>query len=271
MACWVIFVFTFCSGLNAAEVSRDARRHMIRGQVEMEEARTESGYQNAIAEFKKAIQYAPEWADAWYNLGVAQESATYYSDAIKSFNKYLDLNPNAADSIYVEDKVIRLEYKREKQQEKQEEEARVKRRAREARLREERERNETALSIGGTWFLYQLGVPRRHYMIKVNGKNFNITLVARRYRSTGNKWVRVSKGVMIKGTIEDGEISGYHYFEESNANIKADGGTCFQPAGWFPLIDISLSSDGYTMKIRFIHPSTNCSSPVEALKLEREY
>lgn len=125
MACWVIFVFTFSFGLNAAEISRDARKHMIRGQAAIEEAKTEADYQDAVTEFKKAIEYAPEWADAWYNLGVAQEKTGGYQDAIEGFNKYLKLNPNAADSSEVEARIFKLEYRQEKTQRIKEEKERA--------------------------------------------------------------------------------------------------------------------------------------------------
>jgi tetratricopeptide (TPR) repeat protein len=105
----------------AAEISRDAKRHMYRGQAAMEVAKDVSGFQDAENEFKKAIKYAPDWADAWFNLGVAQEKAENYSGAIESFSKYLKLNPNASDSSEVEGRIYKLEYKQEKAQKANEE------------------------------------------------------------------------------------------------------------------------------------------------------
>ena len=102
------------SSLWAAEISRDVRKHMLRGEAAMEEAKDTTDYQDAVNEFKKAIKYAPNWGDAWYNLGVAQESAGDYTGAITSFNKYLNLNPQASDRSTIEDRIIKLEYRQEK-------------------------------------------------------------------------------------------------------------------------------------------------------------
>ena len=104
------FVFLNLTSVYAAEISRDARKHMIRGQAAMEDAKNASDYQDAVKEFKKAVEYAPHWADAWFNLGVAQERAMDYAGAIESFNQYLKLNPDAADRSDVEAKIFKLEY-----------------------------------------------------------------------------------------------------------------------------------------------------------------
>jgi tetratricopeptide (TPR) repeat protein len=109
----LFFVFNF-NTIRAAEISREARKHMLRGQAAMEVAKNNTDYQDAVKEFKKAIKYAPSWGDAWYNLGVAQEAAGDYAGAITSFNKYLNLNPQASDRSAIEDRIIKLEYKQEK-------------------------------------------------------------------------------------------------------------------------------------------------------------
>lgn len=108
------FVFLNLTSVYAAEISRDARKHMIRGQAAMEDAKNASDYQDAVKEFKKAVEYAPHWADAWFNLGVAQERAMDYAGAIESFNQYLKLNPDAADRSDVEAKIFKLGYLVEK-------------------------------------------------------------------------------------------------------------------------------------------------------------
>ena len=109
-----LFIVLNPASAGAEEVSRDARKYMLRGQAAMEEAKDVADYRDAVGEIKNAIKFAPNWADAWFNLGVAQENAKNFSGAIASFNKYLKLNPNAADSRTVEDRIIKLEYKQEK-------------------------------------------------------------------------------------------------------------------------------------------------------------
>ena len=114
LALAVAMVFTLPA--MAQEVSSEAQRHMIRGEAALEEAETETDFQDAVQEFKRATQLAPNWADAWFNLGVAQDKASDFAGAINSFKKYLALSPNASDKAVVETLVIKLEYKRDKAQ-----------------------------------------------------------------------------------------------------------------------------------------------------------
>lgn len=112
----VIFTVFFCISATSAgaEIPEDAKRHMARGFATMEDAQSSADYVDAVTEFKKAVDYAPSWSDAWFNLGVAQESAEQYADAITSFRKYLALNPAAKDKAEVETRLYKLEYRAEK-------------------------------------------------------------------------------------------------------------------------------------------------------------
>lgn len=201
MACWFILVFTFSSGLNAAEISRDAKRYMIRGQAAMEEAKTEADYQDAIAEFKKATQYAPEWADAWYNLGVVQEKAGVYQDAIESFNKYLELNPNAADSSDVEARTYKLEYKQDKQA-KQEQ-------SKTAKVEEQRRADKARIQrLSGMW---REGINR--YRVTVTGNA--IEMVYNSAYIDGRWQVPLCPGPWIQGTVQGLTIQGSRTVDHS--------------------------------------------------------
>jgi Tfp pilus assembly protein PilF len=137
-----LFVALNLTSVCAAEISRDAKRHMFRGQAAMEEAKNASDYQDAVKEFKKAVEYAPHWADAWFNLGVAQERAKDYAGAMNSFKKYLELNPTANDRNEVEGRIFKLEYLVEK-----------KAKAKKA----EREKKESSESLTGTWSAKEWG------------------------------------------------------------------------------------------------------------------
>lgn len=92
----------------------EAKRHMARGAAAMEMAQSPEDYQDAVAEFSQAVKLAPDWADAWFNLGVAQESAGDYKGAIDSFRAYLKRSPAADDRDKVETRIFKLEYKMEK-------------------------------------------------------------------------------------------------------------------------------------------------------------
>ncbi len=115
-----IFIFVFCLSDGYADVqhiSDEAMRHLDRGRVAAEMAKSPADYEDAIKEFQKAVGLAPDWADAHYNLGLVQEQAKQYSDAAKSFKRYLQLAPDATDAEAVKRHINRLEYKAEMQTE----------------------------------------------------------------------------------------------------------------------------------------------------------
>jgi len=103
----------------AQDIPAEARRHMIRGEAALEDAKknkTPADLKDAVKEFKKAAQLAPNWADAWFNLGVVQEKVEDFSGAMISYKKYLKLRPDADDKEEVGAKIIKLEYRFEKAQ-----------------------------------------------------------------------------------------------------------------------------------------------------------
>ena len=102
------------SAANARAVSEEARRHMDRGQAAVEMAKAPEDYAPAIKEFEQAIRLAPDWPAPYYNLGLAQEKAGKFSDAITSLKQYLRLAPNASDAETVKTLINKLEYKRDR-------------------------------------------------------------------------------------------------------------------------------------------------------------
>lgn len=110
----LILSLTLVSTGESADIPPEARKHMARGQAAVEEAKNVSDYKEAVEEFKKAVNAAPGWAEAHYNLGIAQEGAGLYSDSIQSFKHYMQLAPDATDIEDVQAKIFKLEYKMEK-------------------------------------------------------------------------------------------------------------------------------------------------------------
>jgi tetratricopeptide (TPR) repeat protein len=51
-------------------------------------------FQRAIESFQRAVELSPEWAEAHYWLGLAQEKAGALRDAIASLEKAIQLNPS---------------------------------------------------------------------------------------------------------------------------------------------------------------------------------
>ena len=151
----------------AVEIPRDAKKYMLRGQAAMEDAKNATDYQDAVNEFRKAVKYAPNWGDAWYNLGVAQDAAADYADAIVSFKQYLRLMPQASDRSAVEDRIIKLEYKQEKAR-RVEKEAEVRR------------RQENLKKLAGTWVF----TPDHEARVKMFGEQIYEAVVTGRRQIT---------------------------------------------------------------------------------------
>lgn len=96
-------------------VSEEARRHFYRGQAAVEMAKSPEDYAAAIEEFEQAARLAPGWPDPYYNLGLVQEKAGKFREAIVSLNRYLQLAPNAPDAAKIQEHIYKLEYKAERE------------------------------------------------------------------------------------------------------------------------------------------------------------
>jgi tetratricopeptide (TPR) repeat protein len=94
-------------------IPEEAKRHFNRGMAVVEMAKSPKDYASAIEEFEKAARLAPKWPDVYFNLGMVQEKAERYRDAIESLKQYLRLAPNASDAVKVREHIYKLEYKAE--------------------------------------------------------------------------------------------------------------------------------------------------------------
>lgn len=101
-------------------ISDEAKRYFDRGVAAVELAKSPADYQSAIKEFQQAINLAPGWPDVYYNLGLVQEKAEKYGDAVTSFRQYLKYAPTANDVETVKSLINKLEYKRDKTDKKTE-------------------------------------------------------------------------------------------------------------------------------------------------------
>jgi ankyrin repeat protein len=94
-------------------ISEEARRHFDRGVTALKMANSTAECKPAIEELEQAARLAPDWPDAFYNLGLAQEKAERFKDAVASYKQYLRLAPNADDAEEVKSLINGLEYKAE--------------------------------------------------------------------------------------------------------------------------------------------------------------
>ncbi len=93
----------------APMISEDVERHMARGVAFAQKATDSTGYKKAIAEFESATNSAPWLALAYYDLGVVQEKAGLYPEAIQSLKFYLLAAPDAKNAREVKNKIYALE------------------------------------------------------------------------------------------------------------------------------------------------------------------
>ena len=111
---WVICTFLYLAAPGwAAAVSEEAQKHFDRGMAAVEMARTPEDYVPVIDEFNKARALAPDWPDVYYNLGIIQEKAGKYRDAVDSLRKYLQLVPDSPDAAAIRTLINKSEFKAE--------------------------------------------------------------------------------------------------------------------------------------------------------------
>jgi len=128
-------------------IPAEARRFLVRGQTLVKEAKKESDYLDAAAEFEKSIQIAPWLADAYFNAGVCYEQAGRLDQAIANMKLYLLAAPNAPDAAKVQDRVYSIELKGERQQKQKDEESR-----KQAEQTQKKAQEDTLKKlVGGLW------------------------------------------------------------------------------------------------------------------------
>ena len=90
--------------------SEEVERYVSRGLTAIQLAQAKSDYINALEEFKKALQLAPWVPTVYYNMGLVEEQAELYEEAIQSFKLYLLAAPHASDRKQIKQKIYELEY-----------------------------------------------------------------------------------------------------------------------------------------------------------------
>jgi tetratricopeptide (TPR) repeat protein len=95
-------------------ISEAAREKYIMGITLRDQAKTASDYDLPITKFKDAIILAPDWAEAYKELGLTLELAGQFDEAITNLNKYLSLNPPADNARKAQDEIYIIKGKKEK-------------------------------------------------------------------------------------------------------------------------------------------------------------
>lgn len=96
----------------APAIPEEARKHFVEGTAIVKAAKNPAQQSIAAQSFTEALKIAPWWADAYYNLGAAQELAEKYNEAEQAFNFYLLSNPSEKEKREVQDRIYALSAKR---------------------------------------------------------------------------------------------------------------------------------------------------------------
>ena len=111
----VVILLAWVSVTLAGTVSEETQRYMAQGVAAVEMAKSPADYEDVISKFEKAKSLSPDWPDVYYNLGLIQEKAGKYRDAVTTLKQYLRLAPNAEDAATVKSLIAKLEYKAEQE------------------------------------------------------------------------------------------------------------------------------------------------------------
>lgn len=108
-------IVTLAATLNPKpEIPEEARRHIIKAETLMKDAKQPSDYDEVIAEYGQVRLLAPWWPALWYNRAVVREAQGQYTNAIFCLNNYLLTKPSEADARTAQDKIYALEAEQEK-------------------------------------------------------------------------------------------------------------------------------------------------------------
>ena len=95
-------------------VPEEARRHFVRGNTALKNAKDASDYDRAIARYNEALLLAPWWPEPYFNLAKALELRERYDDAIAALKLYVLAAPQGEDARAAQDMIYVLEDKKER-------------------------------------------------------------------------------------------------------------------------------------------------------------
>lgn len=207
------------------EIPEEARRHAVKGETVIKQAKEKSDFQTGADEFRQALRIAPWWADAYKALSGAAESAGDYDMAEAALKLYLASNPDdaraAQDWLYKIDaeKDLAIKHAADEQ----------------AKAQEQAKAHEP--SFAGKWYA-QAG---NDYFIEILGSPGNYSA-----RCQGSRTNPVANGGGLTSTttdsISDFQINGNRMlFRMTETTMVPGVALPFIKSGDF---DLTLSSDG---------------------------
>lgn len=112
----VVFIIMFILILFTAyaqATSNEASQHLAKGKRLVESAKSQRDFVEAEMEFERAVELAPDWPEARYNLAIISAENDKPVKAIKAYTKYLELTKNPPDRDEVMSEIERLKKIRE--------------------------------------------------------------------------------------------------------------------------------------------------------------
>jgi hypothetical protein len=94
---------------DATAIPEDARRYFVQANTLFKTAQSKDDYTQAAALYQQALQVAPHFGNAWYNLSKAQEKLQQYDDAIASIKHFLADSPSDPEARTAQDHEYELE------------------------------------------------------------------------------------------------------------------------------------------------------------------
>ena len=139
-------------------IPEETLRSLARGEAKVKMGGAGS-YEAAVKEMEQAVLAAPWLADGYFNLGIVQEKAEMFGQAIQNFQLYLFAVPQSPNAKAVQAKVYGLEVMREEQ--------------------------EKVRALAGSWR-------------SSGGNPYKVTIAGRKIRIEGSSPVKLTDGSFLK-------------------------------------------------------------------------
>jgi tetratricopeptide (TPR) repeat protein len=141
------FLVSQTSESSPPTIPEEARRHFVIGATLFKDAKTNEDFAMVQSEFKQAVDLAPQWPEARYNLALSKDAAGDYAGAMADLKTYLQFQLPDAEARKAQDKIYVIEAKQKKAEGAANEQARAA--AQQAAVYEGLD--------GGVWLLYGIG------------------------------------------------------------------------------------------------------------------
>jgi len=117
LAVYTLVISSLVAQTNATAptpIPEEARRHFVMGTTLFKDAKTPDDYAQVESQFKQAVDLAPQWPDARYNLALSKEAAGDYSGAMADLKLYQQFKLSDTEARTVQDKIYVIEAKQQK-------------------------------------------------------------------------------------------------------------------------------------------------------------